>query len=296
MDGCSSKLNEHGFSNAVICHANYAAFTDSQTICNRSVESRMSLWCKEGYGTVIVNGSRHLFHPGDYLFLPWKHRVEYQADSHSPFLLAGIHIIPQHEQYKPVEYDIAHSPESRLANCTWRRDIDLSPLQGIILFRLNEASPLWLLSEYITRLFITHDWDENRMRELAGCLLQELTRTFLSMPKTQNLRANDSFAILSEYLQIHLASPISPADLAQHMKCSLSTVGRLIRSHTAKSPVNWINQTRIHRSHTLLSTTRLSIAEIGTRVGIPDPFYFSKLFKQWTGESPLNYRKKTPLF
>jgi len=36
-------------------------------------------------------------------------------------------------------------------------------------------------------------------------------------------------------------------------------------------------------------------AETGASVGIPDQFYFSKLFKQWTGESPLAYRKHTPM-
>ncbi len=296
MSNRSGKLENPVFANAVICHANFAAFSESQTLCNRQVESRMSLWCKEGCGTIIVNGTRYPFRPGDYLFLPWKHRVEYQADKHRPFLLAGIHIIPQYDRRKPVEYDIAHSPESRVANCAWRRDADLSPLNGIVSFHLNEESPLRILSEYITHLFITHDWDENRMRELAKCLLTELTRTFLSMPKTQNLRADADFSALDEYLQLHLASALSPADLARHMECSLSTVGRLIRSHTGKSPVNWINQTRVHHARTLLATTRLSVADIGAQVGIPDPFYFSKLFKQWVGESPLNYRKNTPLF
>lgn len=133
------------------------------------------------------------------------------------------------------------------------------------------------------------------MRELAGSLLNEINRTFQSMPRTQNRRSEADFAILTEYLRTNLARPLTVDDLAQCLDCSESTVGRLIRLHIGLSPVNWINQTRIHKARSLLSTTRLPVARIGASVGIHDPFYFSKLFKKWTGESPLAYRKHTPM-
>lgn len=282
-------------SEAVIAYANYASFSKNQTVCNRLVESRMSLWCKEGCGAVIVNGTRFAFHPGDYLFLPWGHRVDYQADNQKPFSLAGIHMIPQHDRDKPVEFSVSHFIESPLANCPWRRDANLAPLQGIVSFRLTEDSPLWLLSEYIVRLFSTRDWNEHRMRELARSLFSELARTFLSQPRTDNLRSEADFGILTDYLHKHLALPLTVAALARCIHCSESTVGRLIRSHTGLSAVNWITQTRIHRARALLSSTRMSVSEVGSNVGVPDPFYFSKLFKKWTGESPLAYRKHTPM-
>jgi AraC-like DNA-binding protein len=295
MDEYNHKHGVQSASEAVIAYANYASFARNQTICNRVVESRMSLWCKEGCGTVMVNGARFVFHPGDYLFLPWGHRIEYQADNQKPFLLAGIHMIPQHDRDKPVEFSVAHFIESPLANCPWRRDADLAPLQDAVSFRLTEDSPLWLLSEYIVRLFSTHDWNEHRMRELAGNLFSELVRTYLRQPRTDNLRSEADFAALTEYLHKHLALPQTVADLAKCIHCSESTVGRLIRSHSGMSAVNWMNKTRIHRARSLLCTTRLSVSEVGSTVGVPDLFYFSKLFKKWTGESPLAYRKHTPM-
>jgi len=292
---CGHKHGIQSASEAVIAYANYASFARNQTICHRVVESRMSLWCKEGCGTVMVNGTRFAFHPGDYLFVPWGHRVEYQADNQKPFLLAGIHMIPQHDRDKPVEFSVAHFIESPLANCPWRRDAALAPLQGIVSFRLTEDSPLWLLSEYIVRLFGTRDWNELRMRELAGNLIAELVRTFQSQPRTDNLRSESDFAVLTEFLNKHLALPLTVADLAKCIHCSESKVGRLIRSHSGLSTVNWITKTRIHQARALLSSTRLSVSEVGSNVGVPDQFYFSKVFKKWTGESPLAYRKHTPM-
>ena len=42
----------------------------------------------------------------------------------------------------------------------------------------------------------------------------------------------------------------------------------------------------------LLSKDVLSIAEVGMRVGYPDPSVFSRTFKRWTGESPRDFRRR----
>ncbi len=133
------------------------------------------------------------------------------------------------------------------------------------------------------------------MRELAGILIQELRRTFRNLPKTENQRTEADFARLSDYLAAHLTLPLTVADLAGCLQCSESTVGRVIRAHSGLSPINWINQARIQRARRLLITTRLSVSAIGGSIGIPDQFYFSKLFKKWSGEPPLAYRLRTPL-
>lgn len=295
LNGDTPMNRRNSGGSAVICHANHAAFAANQVIINRCVESRMSLWCKGGTGTVTVNGRRFTFHPGDYLFLPWKHRVEYRPDPRTPFLVAGIHIVPQHDLDKPTEFTVSHSCAHHLAGCPWRRDADLSPLRDIVTFRLNAESPLWLLSEYIVRLYQTGSRIEAVMRQLASALITELIRTQKSMPAGNDHRSAADFAALTEYLNINIATPIAIVSLARHIDRSESTVGRLIRKQTGLSAVNWINQTRIQRARTLLSTTRLTVAETGRRVGIPDQFYFSKLFKKWTGEPPLAYRKHTPM-
>jgi AraC-like DNA-binding protein/quercetin dioxygenase-like cupin family protein len=280
---------------AVVCHANYARFVKGQVIVNRAVESRMSLWCKEGRGRVVVNGKSYEFHAGDYLFLPWRHRIEYYPDASRPFLLAGIHLVPRHDLGHPVEYAVPHQPDHPLTGCAWRQDADLSPLTGVVSFRLQEEAPLWLLSEYIVRLFLSTDWKEGRMRVLAAELIRELTRTWRIFPQTVNPRSAADFHRVCDHITAHLGLPLALADLAACLRCSEPTVTRLFRAQAQLSPVNWINQARVRRARHLLTTTRLPVAEIGRLVGVPDPFYFSKLFKKWTGESPLAYRRRTPL-
>ena len=41
----------------------------------------------------------------------------------------------------------------------------------------------------------------------------------------------------------------------------------------------------------LIETTPINFSEIGYLVGIDDPYYFSKLFKKYTGMTPTQYYK-----
>ena len=280
---------------AVVGYANYARFAPGQRAGNGPVESRMCLWCKEGRGVVTVNDQRHVFQPGDYLFLPWRHWVNYEADRQQPFWLAGIHLIPAHTRNRAVDFTIPHSTNHPLAGCSWRHDRDLHPLIDIVTLRLPEEAPLWLLSEYTVRLYMAPDRDELRMRELARMVILELIRTVRASRQIGRQRATDEFQQTCGFITERLAGPLSVADVAVHLQCSTSSVTRLFRVHAQTSPLNWINRQRIQRARQLLTTTRLPVVEIGRQVGVSDPFYFSKLFKQWSGESPRAFRQRTPL-
>jgi AraC-like DNA-binding protein len=47
----------------------------------------------------------------------------------------------------------------------------------------------------------------------------------------------------------------------------------------------------MERAASLLAEGRLSVAGIAQRVGLEDPYYFSRLFKQHFGRSPSDYRQ-----
>jgi AraC-like DNA-binding protein len=42
----------------------------------------------------------------------------------------------------------------------------------------------------------------------------------------------------------------------------------------------------------LLVSSSLGVAEVGRRVGLPDPQYFNKQFRRVAGASPLAYRQQ----
>lgn len=59
------------------------------------------------------------------------------------------------------------------------------------------------------------------------------------------------------------------------------------------SPVRYLNDYRLSVARELLLHTGKSIKSVAAAVGIPDPFYFSRLFRTAYGQSPQTYRKTT---
>jgi AraC-like DNA-binding protein len=54
----------------------------------------------------------------------------------------------------------------------------------------------------------------------------------------------------------------------------------------------YLNQKRLEQSIPLLINTSLSIEEVSQRVGFSSASYYTKLFKQRMGITPLNFRKR----
>lgn len=69
-------------------------------------------------------------------------------------------------------------------------------------------------------------------------------------------------------------------------------LNKTIKHHTGKPISEWIEESIIMRSKTLLQETNLSIAEIAERLNILDQSYFSRKFKRHEQCSPLEYRKR----
>ena len=72
---------------------------------------------------------------------------------------------------------------------------------------------------------------------------------------------------------------------------SISRFIHLFKKCTGKSPKNYIIEMRLKRAAELLENTDLSVQKVGEETGFPDQNYFSRIFKKYSGVSPLNYRK-----
>ena len=61
-------------------------------------------------------------------------------------------------------------------------------------------------------------------------------------------------------------------------------------AYTGLSLHKYLTRTRIDRAIDLLSTTAMSVGEVGAQVGFHDPSHFSKAFEKVTGHSPSAFR------
>lgn len=69
---------------------------------------------------------------------------------------------------------------------------------------------------------------------------------------------------------------------------------RVFRRHTGRRPMEWLNERRLQRGSQLLLSSRQSLAQVAEACGFHCPFYFSKAFKKYFGQSPATYRRTLP--
>ncbi|WP_230986757.1 AraC family transcriptional regulator [Cohnella fermenti] len=92
------------------------------------------------------------------------------------------------------------------------------------------------------------------------------------------------------YLNEHLDSAVTLAELAAHTGISKQHLIYLFKQETGFPPIDYYLRLKMQKAGQLLSLTGLSVKEIAALVGLGDPYYFSRMFKKMMGVSPTEYR------
>lgn len=79
-------------------------------------------------------------------------------------------------------------------------------------------------------------------------------------------------------------------DLVKDMAVSRSVFFKKLKTLTGLAPVEFIKEIRINKAIKLIESGEFSITQVAYMVGINDPRYFSKCFKQKMGMTPSEYR------
>lgn len=79
--------------------------------------------------------------------------------------------------------------------------------------------------------------------------------------------------------------------IADYLNISPNYLGSLLRIHTQQNTQQHIQNKLMEYAKEYLSTTNLSVAEIAYELGFEHPQSFSKLFKQKTNQTPMQFRQ-----
>ena len=125
--------------------------------------------------------------------------------------------------------------------------------------------------------------------ELDGRLKQLVGRFFRELTGQNNLTPMQKAV---EYFNENYQTPVSMQELAEKLNCSPGYFYRQFKEFTGETPVNYLNNIRLKRACFHLSHSTLAVKQIANLCGFPDPYYFSRIFKNTYGVSPLHYREK----
>lgn len=85
-------------------------------------------------------------------------------------------------------------------------------------------------------------------------------------------------------------SDLSQTVLADYFQISVYSLSKMFNNQIGMGFSKYVNSKRIEHAKELLITTELSVKDIACLVGVPDDNYFSRIFRKYTGVSPLEYR------
>jgi AraC-like DNA-binding protein len=117
-------------------------------------------------------------------------------------------------------------------------------------------------------------------------VLARAEHTPAESPERHRPRLEQTLALIHE--RFH--EPLSLSALARHAGMSISRFSCVFREALGKSPLDYVNATRMGEARRLLRTAGPSIAEVAFAVGFQDSNYFSRSFKQHHGMSPREFR------
>lgn len=95
----------------------------------------------------------------------------------------------------------------------------------------------------------------------------------------------DLVARAREYLHRHYDQPLTLAEIAGHLRVSPSHLSHAFKRATGRSVVTYLTGVRLSAAHRLLRAS-LPVSRVAELVGIPDPYYFSRVFRRAFGYPP----------
>lgn len=101
---------------------------------------------------------------------------------------------------------------------------------------------------------------------------------------------SDKIKLMLAYIQKHFAEKITVFEIAASAYLSERECYRIFKNYLHMSPIDYLNSYRIQMACQMLQTSSQSMTYISHECGFGSSSYFGKLFKEYVGCTPLEYR------
>jgi AraC family transcriptional activator of pobA len=129
------------------------------------------------------------------------------------------------------------------------------------------------------------------VRAYLLALLQELSlqESAASEPLSTAVSLTNRF---KQLVAESLGTVVRISDYAALLHVTPNYLTKCVRTATGKSPIKWLEESRVLEAKVLLFQSELSISDIALQVGVADASYFSRFFKQHVGITPQAFRSQ----
>jgi AraC-like DNA-binding protein len=95
---------------------------------------------------------------------------------------------------------------------------------------------------------------------------------------------------IRQIVEQHYATPVTLSELAYLTGRSLSSFKRDFKQIYNMAPAQWIRERRLEKAKEMLLSTHMPVSDICYTTGFENISHFSRIFKDYYGQSPTDYR------
>lgn len=229
------------------------------------------LYCYDGEGWIKFNNKKIVLTAGNAFLFPPYSEHSYAASIEKPWSIFWIHL----------------------------SGISAGELIDVTGLKTKDAPIHVVYSEERTRLFqkmldtLSKGFSSQNLY-YANLILPHYLATFIEPENHNSLTSSSSLenSYISDaiaYMQVHIEEKLSVEIIAEHVCISPTAFLKKFKKSTGYSPIAYFNFLKTQKAIQLIHTKKYNISEIGLKIGIDDPYYFSRLFKKQMGVSPRQY-------
>ncbi|MCD1257272.1 response regulator [Paenibacillus athensensis] len=124
-----------------------------------------------------------------------------------------------------------------------------------------------------------------RLEEAANLLMDRAR-------KAKNLQKESAVDQVKRYIEQHYAGNWGLQDLADHVAMSRSYLAKMFKEQAGMTIWTYCVNVRMRKARELLLTTSFKSYEIALKVGYENSIHFSRIFKQYHGINPMEYKER----
>lgn len=239
------------------------------------IDQHILIYCVDGQGSAQIGRKKYTLHPGSFVIIPAGEHHSYSSSEADSWTIYWVHF--------------KGAIAGKLADALQRK---INGYYGTVEF---QAKRLSLFEDMYTCL--ERGYSNDNLCYSNTCLYHYLG-SFIYDDKfmlSEKKQEDDTIELSISFMQQNISQLLTLDELARLVNFSTSHYSALFRRKTGFSPIEYFNHLKIQKACQFLHFTDLRVKEIADKLGIEDPYYFSRMFSKLMGVSPNQYRgKKAP--
>lgn len=231
------------------------------------------IYCTDGKGWIDCDDTHHIIKAGTFFIIPQGRAHAYGADEFDPWSIYWLHFKGKAAPYFGDGFDhpclINVAEDSRITS------------------RLDLFEELYRSLEM--------GYSEAQLNYASSALIH-LLGTFKYIDAfrstgSQDVAAHDVIDRCRHYMMENIERRITLTDICSYLGYSPSYCTALFNRFAGMSPGQYLQNLRIQTAAHLMDVSDMKVNQVCHKVGIDDPYYFSRVFTKTMGVSPSDYRK-----